>query len=40
MTGVERSGGGVESSAVQCSGVQWSGEEWRSGMSCKMSRMM
>ena len=34
MTGVEWSGGEVESSAVQCSAV-----EWRSGMGCGMSRM-
>ena len=27
-------------SGVDRSGVEWSGEEWRSGMGCKMSRMM
>ena len=32
--------GGVEWSGVEWSGVEWSGEEWRSGMSCRMSRMM
>ena len=29
-----------EWSGVEWSGVEWSREEWRSGMGCRMSRMV